>query len=115
MEQIFKTGEVIGDLIRRELETCQEKETKTLFSHHAQDSSELVEQLRNELLSTDDADKIRMTPKSTIIDGYEIKQAENYHVSIVRLSDGVTVLHANCDKEQDAQKILDIYKRNTNE
>ena len=52
----------------------------------------------------------QVVPKVTVIDGYEIRQASNYHVTIVRLSDGRTVMHAQCDKEQDAQKMLDLYK-----
>ena len=52
----------------------------------------------------------RMMPKKTVIDGYEIKQAENFHVTITRLEDGKTVFHAQCNEEKDAQQMLDFYK-----
>lgn len=52
----------------------------------------------------------RNLPKETIIDGYLIRQAKNYHVTIIRLSDNKMVLHAQCSKEQDAQSMLDFYK-----
>ena len=48
--------------------------------------------------------------KTTVIDGYEIRQTANYHVTIKRLSDEKTVFHAQCDKEQDAQQILEFYR-----
>ena len=51
-----------------------------------------------------------MIPKKTVIDGYEIKQAENVHVTITRLEDGKTVFHAQCNEEKDAQQMLDFYK-----
>lgn len=53
--------------------------------------------------------------KVTVIDDYEIRQEENtqtqnYHVTIVRLSDKQVVFHAQCDQEQDPHYMLDMYK-----
>lgn len=52
-----------------------------------------------------------MKPTTTVIDGYEIRQAENYHITIIRLADKQTVFHAQCNKEQDAQTMLNLYKK----
>lgn len=52
-----------------------------------------------------------MKSTATIIDGYEIRQAENFHVTIIRLSDKQIVFHAQCNKEQDAQTMLNFYKK----
>lgn len=53
-------------------------------------------------------------PQTTFIDGYRITQAENYHVTIVRLSDNKRVFHAQCNKVQDAQEMLNFYKMKSN-
>lgn len=53
-------------------------------------------------------------PQTIFIDGYQITQADNYHVTIVRLSDNKRVFHAQCDKVQDAQEMLNFYKMMSN-